>query len=305
MVKNRHTRAGDIRDLDFSAPAGIPDEVEVMSLRQLRSRTGRTGLGTPQRPTFHHLLTLERGALHHTVDFTGYDLVPGAWLWVRPGQVQQWGDLSDVDGTLILFEPAFLEPSTAISAGLDDPHAPTRYTFAGADQQRLSVATRHLAGVFAGPGSLPLEVRRTMLRHLLAVLVLQLAHLGADTVGPTPGSDDTFQRFRDALERSFTRVHKLDDYARSLGYSARTLSRATQAAAGVNGKEFIDQRIILEAKRLLAHSGHTAAQVAARLGFVSATNFSKYFHARTGLTPIAFRAGLTAAARSGQTVRER
>ena len=47
--------------------------------------------------------------------------------------------------------------------------------------------------------------------------------------------------------------------------------------------------MVLEARRLLAHSDHTAAQVAARLGFTSATNFGKYFHQRTGTTPIAFR----------------
>ncbi|WP_425314981.1 helix-turn-helix domain-containing protein [Streptomyces viridochromogenes] len=31
------------------------------------------------------------------------------------------------------------------------------------------------------------------------------------------------------------------------------------------------------------------ARIAGRLGFSSATHFSKYFHQRTGQTPIAFR----------------
>jgi AraC-like DNA-binding protein len=289
MVKNRHD---GIRDLDFAAPAGIPDGVEVMSLRQLRSRIEHIVPGRPQRPTFHHLVTLERGVLHHTVDFTEYELCPGQWLWVRPGQVQQWGDLSDLDGTLILFTPSYLESATPVTA-------PTIYTFPPEDQQRLSAAARHLADLFAAPGSLPIDVRQTVLRHLLAALVLQLAHLGGSGAGHVPAADDTFQRFRVALERDFTRSHRLDDYARSLGYSARTLSRATLAAVGVNGKEFIDQRVILEARRLLAHSDHTAAQIAARLGFASATNFAKYFRARTGLTPIAFRTGLTATGEPG------
>ncbi|MEU7145090.1 helix-turn-helix transcriptional regulator [Nocardia sp. NPDC046473] len=80
----------------------------------------------------------------------------------------------------------------------------------------------------------------------------------------------------------------MQDYANTLGYSARTLSCATPAA-GVGAKEFIDRRLILEAKRLLAHSDQTAARIADRLGFSSATHFSKYFHQRTGQTPIAFR----------------
>jgi AraC-like DNA-binding protein len=292
MVKNRQGR-GAIQDLGFAAPAGIPDGVEVMSLGQLHSRIGHLGPGKPQRPTFHHLITLERGALHHTVDFTRFELGPGRWLWIRPGQVQQWGDLSDIDGTLILFTPAYLESATAVTAGVDDTHAPTMYAFAPEDQQRLSAAARHLADLFATPGSLPIEVRQTVLRHLLAVLVLQLAHLGASDADHVPEADDTFQRFRVAVEREFTHSHQLDDYARSLGYSARTLSRSTLATTGIGGKEFIDRRIVLEAKRLLAHSDHTAAQIAARLGFASATNFTKYFCARAGLTPIAFRTSVT------------
>ncbi|KUL25678.1 helix-turn-helix domain-containing protein [Actinoplanes awajinensis] len=285
MVKNRQA----IPSVDFSAPAGIPDAVEVISLAQLRSRTGPAVLAAPQRPTFHHLLTLDRGTLGHTVDFTRHEVTATTWLWVRPGQVQQWGDLSGADGTLILFEPDFLGPATAAAAGIDDPHAPARYPVAPGHRRRLAAATRHLADMSADCGPLALETRHSVLRHLLAVLVLQLAALAPARTGPSPQSEDTYLRFRDALERDFTRVHRLEDYARALGYSARTLSRAAQAAAGVNGKELIDRRIVLEAQRLLAHSDHTAAQIAARLGFASATNFSKYFHTRTGVTPIAFR----------------
>jgi AraC-like DNA-binding protein len=287
MVKNRHAREG-IPQVGFAAPPGVPAGVEVLTLAQLRARLGHGALGTPQRPSFHHLLTVSRGTLWHTVDFTGHALTPGRWLWVRPGQVQQWGGLDDVDGTLILFQDDFLDPQTA-AARLDDPHAPALHEPAGDDLHRLADAAEHLTRAFTAPGQLPLEIRQSVLRHLLAALVLHLAHLGAPPGSHTPEPTDAFVRLRDAVERDFTRTRRLEDYARALGYSARTLSRATQAAAGVNAKEFIDRRVVLEARRLLAHSDQTAAQIAARLGFTSATNFSKYFHQRTGTTPIAFR----------------
>ncbi|WP_232234568.1 AraC family transcriptional regulator [Actinoplanes sp. N902-109] len=264
-----------------------------MTLAQLRARAGRPAPGTPQRPTFHHLLTVTRGTLWHTVDFTGHALTPGRWLWVRPGQVQQWGPLDDVDGTLVLFQPDFLPPDSG-AARLDDPYAPIRYEPTGDAAHRLTDAIEHLARAFTSPGELPLEVHQTVLRHLLAVLVLRLAHLGTPSGSPAPEPNDTFLRLRDAVERDFARTRRLEDYARALGYSTRTLSRATQAAAGVNAKEFIDRRVVLQARRLLAHSDDTAAQIAARLGFTSATNFSKYFHQRTGTTPIAFREAVQA-----------
>jgi AraC-like DNA-binding protein len=94
---------------------------------------------------------------------------------------------------------------------------------------------------------------------------------------------------RNAVERDFTRTRRVEDYARMLGYSARTLSRATAASAGLSAKEFVDRRVELEAKRLLAHGDRTAAQISDQLGFVTPSQSSKYFMHRTGQSPFAFR----------------
>ncbi|GAA2803354.1 helix-turn-helix domain-containing protein [Kitasatospora paracochleata] len=279
-----------IPEVPFAAPPGTPVGVEVMTLAELRRRHPRGGVfDRPQRPAFHHLLTLDAGTLRHTVDFTGYALEPGCWLWVRPGQVQQWGDLADAHGTLILFEPGFPDPATVAAARLDDPFAPAVQRPVGADRAALEAAVRHLHQEFEAGAALPAEVHLALLRHLLAALVLRLAHLAAPVGAGAAEAGEAYLRFRHAVERDFTRTRRVEDYARALGYSPRTLSRATLAAAGVGAKEFVDRRVILEAKRLLAHSDRSAARIADHLGFADAANFAKYFHQRTGTTPIAFR----------------
>ncbi|GLF95505.1 helix-turn-helix transcriptional regulator [Streptomyces yaizuensis] len=289
MVKKRHDAARGIPEIFFAAPAGTPAGVEVLPLADLRRRVPAERLRAPQRPDFHHLITLTGGALSHTVDFTAYALDPGPWLWVRPGQVQQWGDLSHAEGTLILFRRDFLDPATTDGARLEDPHAPVLRCPLPADAAALRLATEHLTAEFHALGRLPLEVHTAALRHLLAVLVLRLAHLTTPAGSPAPEPDATYLRFRDAVEKDFTRTRRVEDYAQALGYAPRTLSRATLAGAGLGAKEFIDRRVVLEAKRLLAHSDRTAARIAHQLGFSSATHFSKYFNQRTGQTPIAFR----------------
>ncbi|MDT7841978.1 helix-turn-helix transcriptional regulator [Streptomyces justiciae] len=289
MVKNRHDAERGIPEVSFSAPAGTPAGVEVLSLADLRHRVPAERLAVPQRPDFHHLTTLSAGSLRHTVDFTGHALDPGSWLWVRPGQVQQWGDLTHAEGTLILFRQDFLDPATTAGARVEDPHAPVLRRPLPEDAAPLRLAADHLTTEFHALGHLPLEIHTAALRHLLAVLVLRLAHLTAPAGSPAPAPDTTYLRFRDAVEQDFARTRRVEDYAEALGYSPRTLSRATLAAAGLGAKEFIDRRVVLEAKRLLAHSDHSAARIADRLGFSSATHFSKYFHHRTGQTPIAFR----------------
>ncbi|MFJ4204843.1 helix-turn-helix domain-containing protein [Streptomyces sviceus] len=289
MVKNRHDAARGVPEVSFEAPAGTPAGVEVLPLPELRRRVPAERLTAPRRPDFHHLIAVTGGTLWHTVDFTAYALEPGSWLWVRPGQVQQWGDLTHAEGTLVLFREDFLDPATAAGALVADPHAPVLRRPLPEDAQALRLAADHLAAEFRALGRLPLEIHTAALRHLLAVLVLRLAHLTAPVGSPVPEPDATYLRFRDAVERDFARTRRVEDYAVALGYSARTLARATLAAAGLGAKEFIDRRVVLEAKRLLAHSDQSAARIADRLGFSSATHFNKYFHQRTGQTPIAFR----------------
>ncbi|WP_208117408.1 helix-turn-helix domain-containing protein [Streptomyces sp. NBC_00582] len=292
MAKNRHDSAREIPEVAFAAPAGTPAGVEVMSLAELRRRVCEQTLARPQRPDFHHLLTLTAGNLWHVVDFNGYALRPGSWLWVRPGQVHQWGDLTKAEGTLILFQQDMLDPATATVARVDDPHAPVIITPVADDAEAVTMAAEHLSREFRSLGHLPLDVHLAALRHLLAVLLLRLAHLTVAVGSPAPEPDETYLRFRDAVERHFTATRRVEDYARMLGYSGRTLARAALAGAGLSAKEFIDRRVVLEAKRLLAHGDESAAQISDRLGFVTPSQFSKYFMQRTGRSPIDFRNGV-------------
>ncbi|MFD8010766.1 helix-turn-helix transcriptional regulator [Streptomyces sp. NPDC058955] len=96
--------------------------------------------------------------------------------------------------------------------------------------------------------------------------------------------------FRRAVESDFAHARDVGHYAQALGYAPRTLTRASLAAAGVGAKDCIDRRVILEAKRLLAHDDAPVVSIAARLGFPDPSNFTKYFTQRTGTTPAAFRA---------------
>ncbi|MEU6083777.1 AraC family transcriptional regulator [Streptomyces sp. NPDC047108] len=278
-----------IPELAFTPPVGTPAGVEVLSLADLRDRARPEQLAGPSRHDFHVLVTLTGGSLGHTVDFTGYTLEPGSWLWVRPGQVHQWGDPSRAEGTLILFERDFPDPATAAAARLDEPYAPVVRTPHGDEEDALRAAAGLLDREFHAALRMPVDVHVAVMRHLLAAVVLRLAHLTGPSGGAAPEPGTAYARFRDAVERGFAGSRRLEDYAQALGYSSRTLSRATLAAAGVGAKEFIDRRVVLEAKRMLAHSELSAARIAAQLGFSSATNFSKYFHKHTGRTPAAFR----------------
>ncbi|MBF6213106.1 helix-turn-helix transcriptional regulator [Nocardia puris] len=290
MADTRKARPPGVIDVGFAAPPGRPRGVEVITLRELRERAHPRQLSAPQRLSFHLLVAVSEGAVAHVVDFETHRLVPGTWLWVRPEQVHQWGDVSAAEGVAVLFEPEFPDPATVSAAELDDRFAAALFRPEPAEHTLLRTTAPLLASSAAAPGPLPGDAHAMALRGLLAALLLRLRFAAPTRAEGEP--NDTFRRFRDAVEAGFRHSHRVADYAHRLGYSPRTLSRATAAATGVSAKEFIDRRVLLEAKRVLAHTDRTSAQVATALGFDSPTNFTKFFRHRTGRTPIAFRASL-------------
>lgn len=286
MVKIGHH---EIPEVSYSPPAEAAAGVEVVSLAELHRRMSRhEDSPRAQRPDFHLLITVDRGVIWHMVDFHDYALADGAWIWVRPGQVQRFGDLSAASGSVVMFPSGALPPSTATDVALDDPFGPTVWTPSGTDERALRTALAHLRQESVATG-VPGPARTAILRHLLAVLVLRLTHLAAPTGTPREEHATTFLRFRAAVEEGFAEHRDVAHYARHLGYSPRTLTRASVEAAGVGAKEFIDRRVVLEAKRLLAHTDDSAASIASRLGFPDASNFVKYFALRAHATPAAFR----------------
>ncbi|MER6034048.1 helix-turn-helix transcriptional regulator [Streptomyces sp. NPDC001835] len=285
----------EVRDLAYTPTVGAAAGVEVMELADLYERSRRHGNDpyTPLRPAFHQLIGVRARPLRVWVDFVEHELRPGAWLWIRPGQVQRFGpDLVAADGVVVLFQPGFLPPATVTAAHMDPPYEQRPTTPEGPAVEGLQRALDHLAYEYRAMASLPLSVHADVLRALLSVLVVRLAQARGPVPRPAPASQ-TFRRFHAAVERDHAVTRRVEDYAAALGYNPRTLTRATLAATGRTAKQYVDDRVLLEAKRLLWHSGLTAKEVADRLGFTDASDFTKFFRLRTDMTPGAFREDLS------------
>jgi AraC-like DNA-binding protein len=295
MDRNGHPRPAErteVAAVPYRAAAGAPPGAEVLDLAALPARAHGHGLDpyTAKRPAFHELIAVRGGTLRCSLDFSAHELTAGDWLWVRPGQVHQYdSDLAAADGVLVLFTRGFLTPATVEAARVDQPVWRAPLTPTDADATALDGVLDLLRSEYRRAADLPLEVQIDVVRHLLSVLVLRLAHAqGARAT--TVSGNEAFRRFQRAVERDFTRTHQVEDYAHTLGYSVRTLTRATRSAVGTGAKAFIDDRVLLEARRLLWHTDLPTAAIGDRLGFPDPTVFTRFFRRRTHETPAAFRA---------------
>ena len=292
MKKNGQPQRADIPQIPYRPAVGAPPGVEVLDLPRLiaRARGHRVEIYASRRPVFHEFIAVKAGTVRCSVDFNEYRVGAGSWFWMRPGQIHRYmGDLTQAEATVVLFSSDFPDAATREAVGLDlrVQHRPLTPT--GAHKAALDGTLRLLEDEAESLADLPLEAHIDVMRHLLGVILLRLTHLNGGPGDPAT-ANEVFTRFQQAVDRDLSASHRVADYAARLGYSVRTLTRATQAATGCGAKRFIDDQILLEAKRLLSHTDLPPSAIADHLGFTYPTSFSAFFQQRTGMPPTAFRA---------------
>ncbi|MFJ3223474.1 AraC family transcriptional regulator [Streptomyces sp. NPDC086783] len=242
------------------------------------------------RIDFHVVMLFHEGPVRHMIDFAEYEAAAGELLWIRPGQVHRFSRTNGYRGTALTMQPGFLPRATVEATGLYRYDQPPLLRPDAAQLAALRHSLDQLEREYVDTATLPLSLHTSVLRHSLTAFLLRLAHLAASSAEAAQGrSDTTFTRFRDAVEDGFATNHSVSAYADALGYSRRTLVRAVRAATGETPKGFIDKRVTLEAKRLLAHTEMPIGRVGAAVGFPDAANFSKFFQQHTEQTPAQFR----------------
>ncbi|ELP63193.1 AraC family transcriptional regulator [Streptomyces turgidiscabies] len=272
----------------FNPPVAPVSGFEATELAALHGRMPDATLRRVHRVDFHTVTLISEGSGEHTVDFVTYPCRPGTLLWVRPGQVQRFGDPSLMKGTHLLFTPAFPAHLANTARLLDDWHGSVCVQL-GTDHDYATVSTL-LSQLHAEFNRRPGTVSREILQLQLAALLLHIDRLppqGAHTDPHTEGG--IYARFRAELERSYSTTRRAEDYAHHLGYTVKTLTRACLAATGQTVKQVIDTRVALQAQRLLAHTDEPVAVIARGLGFSEPANFGKFFSRHTGTTPGDFR----------------
>ena len=232
-----------------------------------------------ERTPAHLVFVTTSGRGHHLVDFERHELAPGRVLHVQPGQVQQFDVRASFEADIVIVRPVACPP------GLFRPGEPAPSVELGASWPVVSALTADLRRQLAGDHPSPDLVVAT------AQLILrQVAAAAGGVAAAAPTSQMAVLRdFRAELERRFPSRHDVGYYARTVGTSPRSLARITRSLTGQTPKQIIDDRRVLEAKRLLVHTDDTAAAIGRRIGFSEATNFTKFFTRATGTSPQRFR----------------
>lgn len=280
----------EIREVPYNQPGVTVLGIETLSLAELKRRAGLENLSDVQRIQFFLLLLFTEGEGRHMVDFVTYPIRPNTLMLVKSGQVQQFSLNPTLAGQLIVIHPSFLLSERTESDDLAFSHWWSPCTDLRDDLARrfLSIA----ADIQADSKQYANRAARgTLLQHqLYTLLTLLRLFTAGHTSAPSSGKADILvHQFKQRLESELFVHRSVSFYAEHLGCAEKTLTRACLAVAGRTAKGILNERILLEAKRLLMQRHDSVADVGQRLGFSETTNFIRFFKKSELMTPARFR----------------
>jgi AraC family transcriptional activator of pobA len=156
------------------------------------------------------------------------------------------------------------------------------------DARRLDMLLRQLGAELSwqAPG------HESAVEALLMMSLVLVARSLQQFAGPVAGSSREsilVAQFRAMVEARFRERLPLAAYLASLGVSETRLRQACALVAGQPPLQLIQERTMLEAKRMLLYSNNSCAEIAYRLGFHDPAYFSRFFHAAAGTSAREFR----------------
>lgn len=98
-----------------------------------------------------------------------------------------------------------------------------------------------------------------------------------------------FKDFSLLVEQNYKTLHSVTDYAKRLGLSPKSITKHFQKAGTTSPSEFIKNRILLEAKRLLIYTDKTVKEIAFELGFNDPAYFTRFFTKAISKSPLQFK----------------
>lgn len=151
----------------------------------------------------------------------------------------------------------------------------------------LGRLSRELAWLAPGRAA---AVEALLVGILVEVLRLAPQAGGGEMAAPGPQAL-LVARFRERIEERYRGHDEVEDYARALAVSPKQLWAACRRVAGAPPARLIQDRLLLEAKRLLLYTNVSVAEAAYTLGFNDPAYFSRLFTKETGRSPRDFRRG--------------
>lgn len=263
-------------------------EIDEELVRGLNDR-----LIPPHRHAYQELIWIRQGEVRHLLDDDLVEYQADTLLIIPRGRVHALQPTSDCRGAAIRFTEEFLPmPSHLLFSQF------VGRTALRLDRSQADVIEAYfslLRGEYAQGDPYNLQVAR----HLLSALIAKVEEFRLRDACLIPYEVNAtlciWNRFNTLIEQKLRSEHSVGFYAAELGVSTRKLGEIVKLYTGKYVSAMIDERLIVEAKRLLLFSTLSIKEIAFELGFEEHSYFTKVFKKITGTSPSDFKRNVTSA----------
>lgn len=281
----------DIKKYDFKA--GLPQEFEIVDIGELFQNLKGT-LTTTHRTGFYHIIWFQKGNPTHLVDFNPIKIKPQTLLFLNKDIVQRYDNTTKFEAKAIVFTDNFFCKTEADTKFLRNNILFNDLFYVS--QIQIVKHTKLFADLLQQMAdelqNIKDKSQADILKNLLHNFLLhsEREKRKQNFIEIKKDADlDYVMLFKDLLEINYKNQKQVNYYAKEIIITEKRLNQATSKVLGKSPKEIIDDRIMLEAKRILAHTTESVKEICYYLGFEEPTNFIKYFRKHTQTTPVEFR----------------
>ncbi len=248
----------------------------------------------PHRHDFYEVLFLQKGSGFHIIDSNTYTINPPCVFFLSPGQAHKLELSQDIDGFIFLFTTEFyalfdfnknklLEFPFFFSVEQSNPPL---YITNSSDFTFLKELFARAYNESTG-NTTNMEVIHTILQ-LILLTCNQLYTKNTATYTPKK-SQIIVKKFLLALEETYIYNHSIDFYAKQLAITPNHLSQTVKQITGKSTSSIIQEKRLIEIKRLLLHTDMSIGHIAEHLHFNDISYMTKFFKKYMKITPLLYR----------------
>ncbi len=242
--------------------------------------------GITHRKTYYFLIMMFEGSTRHSVDLRQFDIGRNELLFILPYQIHELPSANKgTDYFKIGFDETCLSLLPKQYPFLINPLNQQKIQFETTAVVRLKYVFQSLADLLAVMDSDP----ELILAHLNTLLTeINVAYFHTDK-NPADGKLSKYIGFKEFVEKSLVDHPSIKNIAEGLSLNTNSLYNIVKHYSGLSPKEFITNRLMLEAKRRIYYSeSPSVKELAYDLGFNDPEYFSRLFKKETGKTITTF-----------------
>lgn len=254
----------------------------------------------PHGHRFLEVIYLEQGGGWHRLGAQRWSTVAGDLFLIAPGEIHDASALEEAEGWVVLFTADVIQPlQSGASSFLDwlgNPLLLPFFRLASVESNHLTVPPEDRPVWSGRLQALEAELRlkrpgyKEAAKSHLTLMLVEAARLAADVVYRFSLYDQPqLAKVFGIIEARYAEPISLSDVAKAVELSPAYLTTLVRRLTGRTVLEWIAERRMAEARRLLRETNVDISNIGARVGYTDPTYFIRQFRRAHGMTPREWR----------------